>query len=76
MFSLIISSPTLKKILLSLAKKNIGIIITDHNVRETLNICDQAYIMNDGKLIAKGNMEEIINNNEVKEVYLGQEFKV
>ena len=66
----------IKKILLSLAKKNIGIIITDHNVRETLNICDQAYIMNDGKLIAKGNMEEIINNNEVKEVYLGQEFKV
>ena len=66
----------IKKLLLSLAKKNIGIIITDHNVRETLNICDQAYIMNDGKLIAKGNMDEIINNTEVKEVYLGQEFKV
>lgn len=66
----------IKNILLSLAKKNIGIIITDHNVRETLDICEQAYIMNNGKLIAKGNMNEIITNNEVKEVYLGQEFKV
>lgn len=66
----------IKKILLSLAKKNIGIIITDHNVRETLDICDQAYIMNNGKLIAKGNINSIINNQEVKEVYLGQEFKV
>lgn len=66
----------IKKILLSLAKKNIGIIITDHNVRETLDICDQAYIMNNGKLIASGNTQTIINNNEVKKVYLGQEFKV
>lgn len=66
----------IKKILLSLSKKHIGIIITDHNVRETLDICDQAYIMNNGKLIAKGNINSIINNQEVKEVYLGQEFKV
>lgn len=66
----------IKKILLSLAKHNIGIIITDHNVRETLDICDQAYIMNNGKLIATGNMQAIINNDEVKKVYLGQEFKV
>lgn len=67
----------IKKILLSLANKNnIGIIITDHNVRETLDICDQAYIMNNGKLIATGNMQAIVNNDEVKKVYLGQEFKV
>jgi len=66
----------IKKILLSLAKKDIGIIITDHNVRETLDICDQAYIMSNGKIIAQGNMSEIINNHEVKEVYLGKEFKV
>jgi lipopolysaccharide export system ATP-binding protein len=66
----------IKKILLLLSKKNIGIIITDHNVRETLDICDQAYIMNNGKLIANGNINEVINNKEVQTVYLGQEFKV
>ena len=64
----------IKKILQNLINKNIGILITDHNVRETLDICDKAYVMNDGKLIAQGNMNEIINNEQVKEVYLGREF--
>ncbi len=66
----------IKKILQKLISKKIGILITDHNVRETLDICDKAYIMSDGKLIAEGNMETIINNAQVKEVYLGKEFSV
>lgn len=66
----------IKKILQNLVTKGIGILITDHNVRETLDICDKAYVMNDGKLIAEGNMETIINNQHVKEVYLGKEFIV
>ena len=66
----------IKRILQKLISKNIGILITDHNVRETLDICDKAYVMNDGKLIAEGNMETIINNQHVKEVYLGKEFIV
>ena len=66
----------LKKLILSLKKRNIGVLITDHNVRETLDICDKAYVMNDGKLIAEGDMETIINNQHVKEGYLGKEFIV
>ncbi len=66
----------IKKILQKLISKKIGILITDHNVRETLDICDKAYVMNDGKLIAEGNIETITNNPQVKEVYLGHEFIV
>ncbi len=66
----------IKKILQKLISKKIGILITDHNVRETLDICDKAYVMNDGQLIAEGNIETITNNPQVKEVYLGHEFIV
>ena len=66
----------IKKILKNLITKQIGILITDHNVRETLDICNKAYVMNDGKLIAEGDLETITNNSQVKEVYLGKEFTV
>jgi lipopolysaccharide export system ATP-binding protein len=59
-----------------LKEKNIGILITDHNVRETLEIVDRAYIVYDGVILTSGNKEQIINNKEVKKVYLGQNFKI
>ena len=64
----------IKDILANLAKKNIGILITDHNVRETLEICDKAAIINCGEIIAEGNKNELINNKLVKETYLGNMF--
>ena len=64
----------IKDILAKLAKKNIGILITDHNVRETLEICDKAAIINCGEIIAEGNKIELINNELVKETYLGNMF--
>ena len=64
----------IKDILANLAKKNIGILITDHNVRETLEICDKAAIINCGEIIAEGNKNELINNELVKETYLGNMF--
>lgn len=59
-----------------LKKLNIGILITDHNVRETLAICDRAYVIRSGGLLASGNAEEIANNEDVKKYYLGTEFKL
>ncbi len=64
----------IKVILANLAKKNIGILITDHNVRETLEICHKAAIINCGEIIAEGNKNELINNKLVKETYLGNMF--
>jgi len=64
----------IKDILSNLAKKNIGILITDHNVRETLEICNKAAIINCGEIIAEGNKNELINNELVKETYLGSMF--
>ena len=57
-----------------LKSRDIGILITDHNVRETLDICDRAYIVNEGQIIANGNVEEILSNEKVKQVYLGKHF--
>ncbi|MDJ0780281.1 MAG: LPS export ABC transporter ATP-binding protein [Gammaproteobacteria bacterium] len=54
----------------------IGILITDHNVRETLGICDRAYIVSDGRILAAGTAEEILNNEQVREVYLGDQFQI
>jgi lipopolysaccharide export system ATP-binding protein len=59
-----------------LKDKDIGILITDHNVRETLGIVDRAYIVYDGVILTSGNKEEIISNQDVKKVYLGQNFKI
>ena len=59
-----------------LSDRGIGVLITDHNVRETLGICDRAYIVNEGQIIAEGAAEEILNNERVREVYLGHEFRL
>ena len=66
----------IQRIISKLTKKNIGILITDHNVRETLGICERAYILNDGDLIASGSPEEILSDTNVREVYLGHDFKL
>lgn len=71
-----ISIADIKNILQKLITQGIGILITDHNVRDTLNICNKAYVMNNGSLIAEGDLQTIINNHKVKEVYLGKEFIV
>ena len=64
----------IKNVLKKLSNNNIGILITDHNVRETLEICDQAAIINNGEIIAQGVKEELINNELVKKVYLGEMY--
>ena len=65
----------IKKVLKKLSSKEISILITDHNVRETLEICNQAAIINNGELISKGSKDELINDELVKKVYLGNMFK-
>lgn len=69
-----ISVGDIKRIIGHLKEKGIGVLITDHNVRETLNICEKAYIVNEGKVICAGSPEEILKNPKVREVYLGEEF--
>lgn len=71
-----ISVLDIQRIIRHLCEREIGVLITDHNVRETLGICNQAYILSDGILIAEGSPEEILENHHVREVYLGQEFKL
>jgi lipopolysaccharide export system ATP-binding protein len=66
----------LKKMILYLKEKGIGVLITDHNVRETLSITDRAYIMNHGKVLDEGTPEKIIGNFEVKKAYLGEDFTI
>ena len=64
----------IQKIIKFLASKGIGILITDHNVRETLGICDRAYIVNQGMIFASGHPAEIVKNQSVKDIYLGRDF--
>ena len=59
-----------------LSDRGIGVLITDHNVRETLCICDSAYIVNDGRIIANGEPSEILTDDRDREVYLGREFRL
>lgn len=66
----------IQKIIRFLKERNIGVLITDHNVRETLGICDRAYIINAGAVMAEGKPEEIIYNEGVRKVYLGENFKL
>jgi lipopolysaccharide export system ATP-binding protein len=66
----------IKTIVAHLKDRNIGVLITDHNVRETLDICDRAYIINEGRVIAHGAPGELLTNTEVREVYLGENFKM
>lgn len=71
-----ISVLDIQRIIIHLKERNIGVLITDHNVRETLGICDRAYILSNGKLIAEGSPETVLANEEVKAVYLGDNFQI
>ena len=71
-----ISVIDIQKIIKVLAKENIGILITDHNVRETLKICDKSYVVNSGKVLASGKPKDLVKDEIVKKVYLGESFKL
>ena len=66
----------IQRIIRFLKERSIGVLITDHNVRETLGICDRAYIMNDGAVLASGHPDEIVYNDSVRRVYLGENFRM
>jgi len=66
----------IQRIVRELTSRGIGVLITDHNVRETLGVCDRAYIVNQGTVIASGSAEEILANPQVREVYLGESFRL
>ena len=66
----------IQRIIGYLKERGIGVLITDHNVRETLGICDRAYIINEGKVLASGRPEEIVDNDNVRRVYLGEHFRM
>ena len=71
-----ISISDIQRLIHRLCEHGIGILITDHNVRETLGTCDRAYIVNDGKILAEGTPELILNNEQVRDVYLGEQFSL
>jgi lipopolysaccharide export system ATP-binding protein len=71
-----ISVIDIKKIIEQLKNRGLGVLITDHNVRETLDVCEKAYIVSHGNLIAEGTPEEILDNQQVRAVYLGEQFKL
>ncbi|MGD9788729.1 MAG: ATP-binding cassette domain-containing protein, partial [Sulfuricellaceae bacterium] len=66
----------IQKIIRFLTERNIGVLITDHNVRETLGICDRAYIINEGAVLTYGKPDEIVYNENVRKIYLGENFKL
>ncbi|OGT66376.1 MAG: LPS export ABC transporter ATP-binding protein [Gammaproteobacteria bacterium RIFCSPHIGHO2_12_FULL_45_9] len=71
-----ISIIDIKRIILNLSERGIGVLITDHNVRETLAICQHAYIVNEGSIIAEGTAQDILSHKKVREVYLGDDFNL
>ena len=71
-----ISVNDIKKIIQHLCERGIGVLITDHNVRETLDVCEKAYIVSHGELIASGTAEEVLANQKVRDVYLGEQFRL
>jgi lipopolysaccharide export system ATP-binding protein len=71
-----ISVLDIQRIIRHLTQRDIGVLITDHNVRETLGICGHAYILNNGSLMAAGSPDEILSNKSVREVYLGEGFSL
>ena len=71
-----ISVGEIKEIILHLRNRGIGILITDHNVRETLDVCEKSYIVNAGQIIAQGTADEVLNDEKVKTVYLGKDFSL
>jgi lipopolysaccharide export system ATP-binding protein len=66
----------IQEIIKDLSQDNIGVLITDHNVRETLKICDKSYVVNSGQILASGKSKDLIKNEVVKKVYLGEKFKL
>ena len=66
----------IQRIVAFLKSKGIGVLITDHNVRETLGICDRAYIISAGRVLASGSPEQIVKNDDVRRVYLGEHFRM
>lgn len=71
-----ISVIDIKKIIEHLRDRGLGVLITDHNVRETLDVCEKAYIVSQGHLIAEGTPSEVLDNAQVKQVYLGEQFRL
>ncbi len=71
-----ISVIDIQSIIRQLAERGIGVLITDHNVRETLGICDRAYVMGEGEVLAEGNPTQILENKVVRKIYLGDDFKL
>ena len=71
-----ISVGDIKDVILTLKNRGIGVLITDHNVRDTLAICEKAYIVSEGAIIAEGTSSEVLENELVKSVYLGKDFQV
>ena len=71
-----ISVVDIQSIIRQLARRGIGVLITDHNVRETLGICDRAYVMGNGEVLAEGNPDQILDNKIVRKIYLGDDFKL
>ncbi|WNJ96273.1 LPS export ABC transporter ATP-binding protein [Vibrio ruber] len=71
-----ISVIDIKKIIEHLRDRGLGVLITDHNVRETLDVCEKAYIVSQGSLIAEGTPQEVLDNEQVKQVYLGEQFRL
>ena len=71
-----ISVNDIKQIIQHLKDKGIGVLITDHNVRETLDICDKAYIVSEGTIIAEGDAAAVMADQKVREVYLGHAFRL
>ncbi|WP_100656666.1 LPS export ABC transporter ATP-binding protein [Alteromonas flava] len=71
-----ISVNDIKKIIQHLCERGIGVLITDHNVRETLDVCEKAYIVSHGELIASGTADEVLANQKVRDVYLGEQFRL
>jgi len=71
-----ISVNDIKAIIQQLRDRGLGVLITDHNVRETLDVCEQAYIVQEGQVIAEGNSDDILANKKVRDVYLGENFRL
>lgn len=71
-----ISVIDIKKIIVNLKERGLGVLITDHNVRETLDVCERAYIVGSGEMIASGTPQQVLENSDVKRVYLGDQFKL
>jgi lipopolysaccharide export system ATP-binding protein len=71
-----ISVNDIKKIIKQLRDRGLGVLITDHNVRETLDVCEKAYIVSHGELIASGTSEEVLSDQRVRDVYLGEQFRL